>query len=487
VNLHRVRFSSVALGLLLGGLTFVYWRVLRHAVTSYDLEFHIAWGRELAHGHLPAIDHPAGPTEHPLVLLLTTLADLAPWVAPDQALHAFAYVAYASLTVAVLTFGAELFSWGAGAIAALIVGFCSPLAETTAIATPDVAATALVIGGALILARGTARPARPFALFALAGLIRPEIWLLSGAALIWQFPKIGTRERVKLTLLVVAAPAIWAGLDLITTGDPMFSFTETRDHAAAAHRTTGARRAPHELIDDLVLMLGRVVVYGGAAGAVAAAVLSGPLRGQTRSDRPRHPATAVLVGMFAVTAISFMALGIGRQPLLERYLFIPACALAIFFGFAATIAWHLSPRRAAALAALTGAAMLIVAAHAVAGHRDRTRASLAIYRDQWRAARGLEDMVNGVAAAPLGRCHNLGVVPYNVRPYLANDLHRPLASIQTRRPFSRRVAVVSPATRRIQDLFLILLNRHATSVPPVPAGYHLSATSGGWRLLARRC
>ena len=64
--------------LLLAGLTVLWWRVGRHAGTNYDLEFHMAWGRELIDGHLPDFEHPPSPTQHPLTIFATALADLVP-------------------------------------------------------------------------------------------------------------------------------------------------------------------------------------------------------------------------------------------------------------------------------------------------------------------------------------------------------------------------------------------------------------------------
>ena len=77
--------------------------------------------------------------------------------------------------------------------------------------------------------RGTAH----LAVLAVAGLIRPEAWLLAGAYWLWLAPTFhGARSWVVHTTLAAMAPLVWMGTDLLTTGNPLFGFSHTTDATA---------------------------------------------------------------------------------------------------------------------------------------------------------------------------------------------------------------------------------------------------------------
>ena len=94
------------------------------------------------------------------------------------------------------------------------------------------------------------------ALLALAGLLRPEAWAFS--ALYWLYlmgsagapaarearaerPQRARGELVRLALLAAAAPLVWVLSDLLVTGDPLWSLTNTR-HTASDARTRDGHR-----------------------------------------------------------------------------------------------------------------------------------------------------------------------------------------------------------------------------------------------------
>src|SRR6185312_9199822 len=106
--------------------------------------------------------------------------------------------------------------------------------------------------GALLVASRRPRAGRPvLALLALAGLLRPEAWVFSG--LYWLYllgllpagePLRGRRAVIGLALLAAAGPLIWLGSDLLVTGHPFWSLTNTRHTASALGRRTGIRNVP---------------------------------------------------------------------------------------------------------------------------------------------------------------------------------------------------------------------------------------------------
>ena len=111
----------------------------------------------------------------------------------------------------------------------------APIVELAHGGGADVPALALVAwAGALALARPR-RDTGVLVLLALAGLLRPEAWLLSLAYAAW----VRTPRALALAL---AAPALWALADLAVTGDPFWSVTHTHEGTEALDRETGAQR-----------------------------------------------------------------------------------------------------------------------------------------------------------------------------------------------------------------------------------------------------
>ena len=147
-------------------------------------------------------------------------------------------------------------------------------------------------------------------------------------------------------------------IDLALTGDPLYSLNVTQSHAKSAGDTTGIATAPQQLVDNLRLSLGRVVLVGGALGAIGAGVLASGLG--VRARRAGAPSSRVAIPICALllTSLAFLILGSGSVPLYERFLFVPTSLLAVFFGFLVTSAWHLRPLLPAIAAGLAGLAVL---------------------------------------------------------------------------------------------------------------------------------
>ena len=82
-------------------------------------------------------------------------------------------------------------------------------------------------------------------LLALAGLLRPEAWVLSGLYVLYLWRDNEPRERVRLVALAAAAPVIWALTDLLVTGDPLHSLHGTADLAEEVGRRRKVTQVPH--------------------------------------------------------------------------------------------------------------------------------------------------------------------------------------------------------------------------------------------------
>ena len=119
----------------------------------------------------------------------------------------------------------------------------------------------------------------PWVLLVLAGLLRPEAWVLTGLAWLGTIVRAGRRARARpaptalrparaaaplvATLAVIAAPAIWALTDLAVTGDPLHSLNATSELADELGRVRGLEHVPG-LVRDVRVR--HRPAAGGAAG-----------------------------------------------------------------------------------------------------------------------------------------------------------------------------------------------------------------------------
>jgi hypothetical protein len=158
-------------------------------------------------------------------------------------------------------------------------------------------------------------------LLALAGLLRPEAWLLAG--LYWAWCARGARAALPgLLALALTAPIVWALVDLWATGDPLHSFSATGELADELGRRRGLGAVPGSLVRFLSDILRPPVLVAGLAGLL--------LAWRRREGRELH-VPLVLLG---AGVASFVAGGLAGTSLLPRYLTVPAIAIAVFAGYA---------------------------------------------------------------------------------------------------------------------------------------------------------
>jgi hypothetical protein len=222
---------------------------------NYDLAYALSWGAQIASGHAPSYGVPLPPTPHPLTNLLGMV--LSPLGAAATAgatlLGALAFGALGALAYAV---GRELAGALTGVAAAALVVTRDSLLFWGSLDYLDIPYCALVLGAIFVELRGRRAPV-VLALLAVAGLLRPEAWLLSGAYLVWVWWRDGRRSpSAGLIALTAAAPVLWVAGDLVTTGRRLYSFTLTHELTAsgalaaswAFHAESGANgRAPASL------------------------------------------------------------------------------------------------------------------------------------------------------------------------------------------------------------------------------------------------
>lgn len=358
---------------------------------SPDARYSLAWGAQLARGEAPEVDAGAVSTPHPLPIALSALLSLlGPRTAAD--LYAFAAaVAFALLVYAGFRLGRALGGAVAGVAAALLVATRDHVVFFASRAFIDIPFAALVLLAAALVAEAPRRHATPaLALLALAGLLRPEAWGLAALYAAWLLlAGAGGRDesppRQRVVALAGAAPAIWVGMDLALTGNPLHSLQGTQENAELLRRATGIGELLPSLRGGLADLIGLAPALAGAAfGAWALA----------RRYQPRAP-FAVAAALAGAGIAAFALLAVADLPLNDRYLVVPALTLLALAGAALARARRELVAAAAAALALVPVALalpddLAAAREAVEGAASKARADedleRLIGRDDVRAA-----------------------------------------------------------------------------------------------------
>src|SRR5215217_2181760 len=195
---------------------------------NYDARYALLWAQDVANGHLPEYTADFAPTPHPLQTAFGLLA-LPFGDAADDVLVLVTLLAFGALVYLAYALGAQLFSPWVGLVAALVVLTRPAMERDALLAYQDVPFAALVVGAVLVEARRPRAGVPALALLAVAGLLRPEAWVLSGLYVLWIWRE--TDRRVLVLALAAAAPVIWALSDWIVTGDPLHSLHGTADLA----------------------------------------------------------------------------------------------------------------------------------------------------------------------------------------------------------------------------------------------------------------
>jgi len=334
---------------------------------DYDAYQHLVWGRDVMHGLAPGFETFAAPTQHPLYLGLAALLSLAGQDA-DRLLVLVTILSLAALTCGTYVLARGLFGRWPGVASAFFVGSSFAFLLYAVRAFVDVPFLALVVWAAALEVARPRRGRAPMALLALAGLVRPEAWVLAGLYWLWCLPARPARARLGLLALVVAAPLIWALIDLAVTGDPLFSLHATSSLAEALGRERGLRHVPSAFVTFLADVARPPVAAAGVVGVVLAVRRFG--------WRP----LVVPLALLGAGALTFAGTGVAGLAILPRYLTVPAIGLCLFAGYAVLGFTTLAPgpvrdrwRLAAIGALVVGVAFFAVKAASFGHLRDELR------------------------------------------------------------------------------------------------------------------
>jgi hypothetical protein len=288
---------------------------------NYDSYYSLLWGKEAVHGTLPSFEAYRAATPHPLAValgaLLTPLgagadrllvgATIASFVALAAGLYRFARVSYTPLV---------------GLVAAALLCSRFDLPFLAARAYIDIPYLALVVWAAALEAARPRRGTSVFVMLAGAGLLRPEAWLLAGLYWLWYAIPATWGERARTAVLCAIGPVTWSAVDLVVTGNPLFSLTHTTGLAEELGRARGAGDVPAATVAILKGLDKAPVLYAGVAGLVLAVALF-----------PRR--SRVAVALLLAGLATFAMVGLAGLSVISRYLLVPAVVVLVFAAVAA--------------------------------------------------------------------------------------------------------------------------------------------------------
>jgi hypothetical protein len=324
-TLARVAFALLCLGFAIGFFVFPTY-------PNYDSYYSLLWGREVLDLESPFFEGFRVPTEHPLAIAAGLLLSLLGEVG-DRVWVAMTLASFLALVWGVYRLGRIAFTPLVGAIAAALLLTRFDFAFLAARGYIDVPYMALVVWAAALEAcRGEAGDGgrRPeagrrgwpvFVLLALAGLLRPEAWVLAGLYFLWMSLRATWGERVRYALLAAIAPVLWAATDFAVTGDPLFSLNYTSSSAEELGRQRTLSEIPSALPAFFGSLVKVPVLAGSLAGIVIAAIVT-----------PRRMAMPLVLLVSGIG--TFVLVGLAGLSVIERYLIVAALALLVFAAVA---------------------------------------------------------------------------------------------------------------------------------------------------------
>lgn len=349
------RLPLIAFLLLCVGLLTIF--VAYPTYPNYDSYYTLLWARELWDGQKPVFDAFRAPTEHPLSILFSM--GLTPFGrGVDRFLVLCAMASVAALAAGLYQLGKLTFNRWVGLVAGTLLLVNWNLIMLAVRGYLDVTYMALVVWAAVLEMRRPRRGWPVLLMLSLAGLLRPEAWVLGGLYALWMawqpsFRHIFSLRGIAWLFAGIVSPLIWVTVDYVVTGHPLFSLTHTSDLAESLGRTRGPLEMPHATISYLKGIDGAALFFSGVVGVIAAVVIV-----------PRK--VGILLVLLVAGVGTFLMIGVGGFSVIDRYLLVPAVLLLIFAAFV-LMGWTMLPvgrlrwwwSRAAILAAI-GVAVVAV-------------------------------------------------------------------------------------------------------------------------------
>jgi hypothetical protein len=317
---------------------------------EYDSLYSLLWGREILHGALPSFDAYRAPTQHPLwVAICVPIAALGP--EGNRVLLALCVASFVALVAGMYRLGRETFGWVVGVVGALLLLSRLDFPFLAARGYIDIPYLALIVWAGALEAARPRRGRAVWILLTLAGLMRPEAWVLAGLygiRMAWGRP---LRDWLRVGLVVAIAPVVWALSDLLVTGDPLYSLNYTTESA----RQLGRRQSLLELPGVTLRFLSELTkppVFVAALGGIV-------LAWRMARERMFVPLTLLAWGIGTFLLVSLRGFSV-----INRYVLVAAVALMLFAAFAIA-GWSRLARGHRARRPWAAGALLVVLAGAV--------------------------------------------------------------------------------------------------------------------------
>lgn len=391
----RVAFVVLCLGFAVGFFVFPTY-------PNYDSYYSLLWGRELLDGTRPFFEGFRVPTEHPLAIAAGAVLSLF-GDAGDRLWIALTFVAFLALVWGIYRLGRVAFTPLVGLVAAALLVTRFDFGFLAARGYIDVSYLALVVWAAVLEAQRPRRGWPVLVLLALAGMLRPEAWVLAGLYFVWLALRATWGQRARYATLAAAGPLTWGLVDLAVTGNPLFSLQYTSGSA----EDLGRQRSLSELPSAIPLFLSTIVKapvwIAALAGLVLAAVMA-----------PRRMVMPLV--LLASGLGTFVLIGIAGLSVIERYLIVAALALLIFAAVTVAGFTMLEPGTRARRLWAAGALLVVLAGTAFTATRldvDRFANEL---RFRGEAHRALEEVLAPPAVRAGLRCGPLTLPNHKLVP-----------------------------------------------------------------------
>lgn len=462
--------AVVAPAVTIVGVALAMFAIYGPSFVNYDTQWAIVWARDLWHGVAPEYAADFAPTPHPLATAVSSLA-LPFGHSADLVILTLTLLSLGALTYLTYALGAELFSPWVGLVAALVVVTRPALQRDALIGYQDIPFAMIVIGAVLLEARRPRRGVPVLALLALAGLLRPEAWVLGGLYWLYLWPAAAPRVRARTFALVLAAPLVWAGSDWLIAGDPLHSLHGTAALADAADRRRSPEEVPYWTAQYFGYALREPMVVGVPMGLVFAWLYA-----RRRATLP----VAVGIAMTAVFAIGPLF----GLPLIRRYVETPAVLLTLFYGLA-VCGWTLlrpGPARrgwmiAGGVAVLLSVAYLPWHAGKLESVERRVDVDGALYADLQQVGE------SPVVRAAFARCAPLTASDHRAIPGARFWLDGMPGSVRTVEGGASPMGRLLLLPRHNRSTSRIYRNNTFPRVRP-PAGYRQIYRNPSWRVFA---
>jgi hypothetical protein len=331
------------------GVTLLLRLVYGAPFLNYDASYSLVWARDIAHGLTPDYNGFIAPTPHPLQTFASFLALPLGTGATTTVLAYAVMLCFGGIVYVVFLLGRQLFSTPVGVLAAVIILTRPAFGRNAEFAYQDIPFALFVSWALLLEVRSPRRGVPVLVLLTLAGLLRPEAWLLAAAYWLWLVWSAAPEDRRReltarpwrrwagglpsvigavagpdrrrlagLALLAAAGPVLWAISDAAITGDFLHSLHGTSDLAAQLDRPRSPIEAPYRTAKFLGFTLREPLIVGVPIGCAFVLLLA--RRG------------LVLLGVAAAMLIFFILSTLGGLPLIARYVLTPTVLLAIVYA-----------------------------------------------------------------------------------------------------------------------------------------------------------